>query len=62
MVPPIVFLFIANVGKGAELDAETKALIARAEQGVDWAQSLLGLMYNKGRGVQRQLEFPTDDN
>jgi uncharacterized protein len=51
LLPLIAFLFIANVGKGAELDAETKALIAKAEQGVDWAQSLLGYYYANGTGV-----------
>ena len=43
--------FVNNVGKGAEVDAETKALIAKAEQGDAEAQSLLGLMYDNGRGV-----------
>jgi TPR repeat protein len=51
LLPLVAFLFIANVGKGAELDAETKALIAKAEQGVDWAQSLLGVKYALGEGV-----------
>ena len=56
LLPLIAFLFIANVGKGAELDAETKALIAKAEQGVDWAQSLLGVKYALGEGVPQDYK------
>ncbi|MDA7680223.1 sel1 repeat family protein [bacterium] len=46
---------VNNVGKGAEVDAETKALIAKAEQGEADAQFLLGVMYFDGTGV------PQDD-
>ena len=40
LLPLVAFLFIANVGKGAEVEAWTKALIARAEQGEAEAQSM----------------------
>jgi TPR repeat protein len=42
---------MTNVGKGDEVEAETKALIAKAEQGVASAQRNLGLMYYNGQGV-----------
>jgi TPR repeat protein len=47
--------FVNNVGKGAEVDAETKALIAKAEQGDALAQSNLGAMYANGRGVPKDM-------
>ena len=46
---------VNNIWKGAEVDAETKALIAKAEQGEADAQFLLGVMYFDGTGV------PQDD-
>jgi TPR repeat protein len=51
LLPLIAFLFIANVGKGAEVDLWTKEVIAYAEQGSAWAQFSLGLMYDNGTGV-----------
>jgi TPR repeat protein len=56
LLPLIAFLFIANVGKGAELDAETKALIARAEQGDALAQFNLGVKYANGEGVPQDYK------
>ena len=45
------------MGKGAELDAETKALlIARAEQGSARAQFSLGVMYYDGQGVPQDYK------
>jgi hypothetical protein len=51
ILPLIAFLFIANGGKGAEVDLWTKEVIAYAEQGSAWAQFSLGVMYDSGQGV-----------
>ena len=59
LLPLIAFLFIANVGKGAEVEAWTKALIARAEQGEAEAQStarkIVGIPRAKQHENQRVL-------
>ena len=53
ILPLLAFVFITNVGSCAELDAETKSLIAKAEQGDADAQHRLGVMYAERKGVSQ---------
>ena len=46
----VAFVFITNVGTCAELDTETKSVIAKAEQGQVDAQLFLGIIYAEGEG------------
>jgi TPR repeat protein len=55
LLPLVAFLFIANVGTCAEVEAWTKETFTKAEQGYASAQFSLGLMYSNGQGV------PQDD-
>ena len=52
----VAFLFIANVGKGAELSEETKAMVAKAEQGDKYVQWSLGYDYETVRGVPQDIK------
>jgi uncharacterized protein len=56
LLPLVAFIFITNVGTCAELDAETKALIAKAEQGYAEAQFNLGVRYDNGQGVPQDYK------
>ena len=47
---------MTNVGKGAEVEAWTKATFTKAEQGDAFAQWLLGLMYDNGLGVPQDAK------
>ena len=53
ILPLLAFVFITNVGSCDELDAETKSLIAKAEQGDAKAQYNLGVAYANGEGVPK---------
>jgi uncharacterized protein len=56
LLPLIAFLFIANVGKGAEVEAWTKETFTKAGQGDAREQYNLGLMYDTGRGVPKDYK------
>jgi uncharacterized protein len=52
LLPLVAIVLVASIGTSCANDnADTKALIARAEQGDAFAQYDLGLMYDNGRGV-----------
>jgi hypothetical protein len=57
ILPLIAFLFIANVGKGDEVEAWTKALIARAEQGEAEAQSTARKIVGRPRAKQHEDQW-----
>ena len=57
LLPLIAFLFIANVGKGDEVEAWTKALIARAEQGEAEAQSTARKIVGRPRAKQHEDQW-----
>ena len=52
----VAFLIFTTVGTCAELDVETKALIAKAERGGATAQILLGVKYATGEGVPQDYK------